>query len=95
MTSFTEDQRTIYWMKVFLKYQINSRKFNCFGFRLWWRAGIHICWHELGFRVEACDLHENMLKATWMKIQKLNSLKRNKVHIQKANMLKLPYETEV
>ena len=49
---------------------------------------------ELGFRVEACDLHENMLKATWMKIQKLNSLKRNKVHIQKANMLKLPYETE-
>ena len=89
---FTEAQEPIYWRSFFetIKYpeSLTVLDLGCGGGRNTYMLA------ELGFRVEACDLHENMLKATWMKIQKLNSLKRNKVHIQKANMLKLPYETE-
>ena len=48
---------------------------------------------DLGFKVEACDLHLNMTKATEMRIQGLGRKKEN-VHIQQANMLKLPFDTE-
>lgn len=48
---------------------------------------------DLGYKVEACDLHLNMVQATEMRIQGLGRKKEN-VHIQQANMLKLPFETE-
>lgn len=49
---------------------------------------------QLGFKVEACDLHEKMLQSTKKKIFELDEVKRNNVHIQQANMLMLPFKNE-
>ncbi len=49
---------------------------------------------SLGFWVLACDYHENMVEATKKKIQQLEHSDRERVTVEQANMLCLPYESD-
>lgn len=92
VNEFTNAAFPEYWKEFFVKYErpedLTVLDLGCGGGRNTYMLA------NLGFHVEACDLHEKMLQATKHKIAQLDKKRKNNVRIQYANMLDLPFQDE-